>query len=844
MGSRKRTRSEVDAAPEQPPEEPGLLHQLRNCWEFANLMQYIAIFGKPMKIDEDFGIEDLETECLKPSSSEKLLEIGLCLLKWVSSHRGLTFDNFDEYTRRQYNAKAPHLPNPFGYDEVPHKFNEFDIFLKLHVLHQLTVWTFWNPDRIRDKMPEQREADQTQWRIEELGYDREGRYYYILDDNRLYRRTDPPIPLPKPTKSKTKRKSARAVRASKRRKVSGAAALEESSDEDNNVNGDVAEDPFDRMKWECLAISLDDYREFLDSIRKTKDPDEKILRGRIEEQVLPVIEKEEEAQERQKAKREKELMNLQLLAGAKRSSRIAGKAEKERQEREAAEAARKREDELAAALKEEERTKKMETERRSRIMTREQRIKERERKRILHESELERIAEEQKKLERGESRISERQLKAELERQRKNLEDLSQEDEWVFDCSGCGMHGENLDDGSHSVACEKCNVWQHSKCLGISQYEAERDDFHFVCKDCKRREEEAKMPKIPPLKFRVGSSPSSAAVEAGQEGKSLEATHTSASSTLPANGSPSKPPTMQPYLPQNSVQPVPMSPERRPQSSHATSLSSPRAPFSPSKGANGFSPSREAPPKLPSIQQTTHLPINGRVSFNGGSFHSFHSQRPSSSHSAQSPTLPSPIQNRPSMSPTQGNRDVGPLAGFPPVPSSESPAPWTPYRQHQAPRRGSGPYASFSSIPGGHPSFAATPNTSRSSPPQSSHGGVALSGISPTKQSPRPVTSGSVTGAAVLPPIQRLEPSPKLMGRSSPDAPIPPPVKCMTPEQEERRQRENALLLHAQSHAPNGQQSAMSSPSLNRIPPLGPSALSQRSDSSFQSHSDPKTEGQ
>ena len=57
MVSRKRTRSEVDAPPEQPQEEPGLLTQLRNCWEFANLMQYIAIFGKLMKIDEDFGIE-------------------------------------------------------------------------------------------------------------------------------------------------------------------------------------------------------------------------------------------------------------------------------------------------------------------------------------------------------------------------------------------------------------------------------------------------------------------------------------------------------------------------------------------------------------------------------------------------------------------------------------------------------------------------------------------------------------------------------------------------------------------------------------------------------------------
>lgn len=58
MGSRKRSRSDAIVAPvQQPTEEPGLLQQIRNSWEFASLMQYIAIFGKIMKIDEDFEIE-------------------------------------------------------------------------------------------------------------------------------------------------------------------------------------------------------------------------------------------------------------------------------------------------------------------------------------------------------------------------------------------------------------------------------------------------------------------------------------------------------------------------------------------------------------------------------------------------------------------------------------------------------------------------------------------------------------------------------------------------------------------------------------------------------------------
>lgn len=39
----------------------------------------------------DLETQDLEDECLKPEPSHKLLEIGLCLLKWISSHRGLTY---------------------------------------------------------------------------------------------------------------------------------------------------------------------------------------------------------------------------------------------------------------------------------------------------------------------------------------------------------------------------------------------------------------------------------------------------------------------------------------------------------------------------------------------------------------------------------------------------------------------------------------------------------------------------------------------------------------------------------------------------------------------------------
>lgn len=55
MVPRKRDRAEMESS--ESPKEMGLLDRLRNMWQFANLMQYIFIFGRAVKIDEDFTIE-------------------------------------------------------------------------------------------------------------------------------------------------------------------------------------------------------------------------------------------------------------------------------------------------------------------------------------------------------------------------------------------------------------------------------------------------------------------------------------------------------------------------------------------------------------------------------------------------------------------------------------------------------------------------------------------------------------------------------------------------------------------------------------------------------------------
>lgn len=59
VSSRKRGQQEMESTePSAPaPKEPGLLERLRNMWHFANLAQWIFLFGKTVKLDEDLDIE-------------------------------------------------------------------------------------------------------------------------------------------------------------------------------------------------------------------------------------------------------------------------------------------------------------------------------------------------------------------------------------------------------------------------------------------------------------------------------------------------------------------------------------------------------------------------------------------------------------------------------------------------------------------------------------------------------------------------------------------------------------------------------------------------------------------
>lgn len=693
--------------------------------------------------------------------------------------------------------------------------------------------------------------------------DKENRLYFVLDDNRLYRRTDPPPPPPPPppnTKAKGKSKKAKAgARASKRRKVvetdESADNVEGATDGDCLGDGATDDDGFGGSKWDCVAITLDQYRDFLESIRRSKNMGEKDLHARITEDVLPIIEKAEEAQQRKIARRERELMTLQKLATAKRSGRIASKMDKEREEREAAESERKRRADLVEAKKEQERQKKMEEARESRMMTREQRLKEREYKRILHQEELANLSEDSRKLETGEARMSERHLKAEMEKRKKELDRLAQEDEWFFDCSKCGVHGENLvsinsalsrricktdrlqDDGSHSVACEKCNVWQHSACLGISQADAEKDDFHFVCDDCKRREEDAKKPKIPALKFRIGSSsspPSDKTIRLNGVGsetrkrkaedghpylppvKKFSHVHVQAHDVNhPSHGQPSSalngmhgglmngptlspqgqlplPPHQNDHITQGAPPPPGLASPPRPASyangyaqqvpqlngyaSQSHPQPSPSLPNTPlgATHTNYGSPGSAWPVQYPPVLSAQHTQNHQQVPLQPQNpfLNSFDRQRPSPSHSTHN--LPSPMKNRPSMSPTQGNLETSAIVNPANQPNTTIRTPS--HLPPAAPTPGFSPIKQFSSpAPPMQP-----PSSSPIIPPpiQQQQNRQSSLGLSPTKHSPPrlPQSAHNIADTPVVPPVLDLSPSPRQEQK------FQAPVKSPTPE--------------------------------------------------------------
>jgi hypothetical protein len=204
----------------------------------------------------------------------------------------------------------------------------------------------------------------------------------------------------------------------------------------------------------------------------------------------------------------------------------------------------------------------------------------------------------------------------------------------------------------------------------------------------------------------------------------------------PQLSSPAYPPPLQPgqqwgYPPP----PLPQNPVQRPGSSHQQNGS-----FNGSF-TNGYGQHQQVYPATHSSSVQNGRPQSSEgVSLPTSSGYVNGQQTPAA-------RLPSPVVNRPIITPSQGNYDVGPVAGIPQ------------YNHHEGPQ----------SLHGGTPTPSLGP---RSNGPGSS---PTFSGVSPVKHAPS--VPGSVSGTPVFPPAAKLAPSPEA-------GPVPTPTKHETPQEQ------------------------------------------------------------
>jgi hypothetical protein len=118
--------------------------------------------------------------------------------------------------------------------------------------------------------------------MEPAGYDSKNNEYFILDDNRLYRRA----PWKEGAVSPPKKKKSQTSRAGRKRK-----RIPNNSSIDS---GEALAKVNETREWACVCISLGDWEKFVSGLKGSQDADEKALYEYLNGEVLPEIHRSEE----------------------------------------------------------------------------------------------------------------------------------------------------------------------------------------------------------------------------------------------------------------------------------------------------------------------------------------------------------------------------------------------------------------------------------------------------------------------------------------------------------------------------------------------------------------------
>ncbi|KAK8865602.1 hypothetical protein IAR55_000746 [Kwoniella newhampshirensis] len=196
-----------------PPSPPSpIIQTLRKDWRWAAISQFMWTFS------DAFGLVDWDIEALEADfDGEETALIPTLVAKLLFAltyNRQINRDNAFENLRKQFARRKPELICPLGTEDEPVEWATLGLGQKVGILHDLCEWQLEDPARFRGLLKS--EDDAVSWRIDPVGWDKEGNTYWLFDDNRLWvQRLPPPPPRPaKKTSQKAKKGSNKRSRPS------------------------------------------------------------------------------------------------------------------------------------------------------------------------------------------------------------------------------------------------------------------------------------------------------------------------------------------------------------------------------------------------------------------------------------------------------------------------------------------------------------------------------------------------------------------------------------------------------------------------------------------------------
>nr|XP_018265064.1 uncharacterized protein I303_03246 [Kwoniella dejecticola CBS 10117]OBR87222.1 hypothetical protein I303_03246 [Kwoniella dejecticola CBS 10117] len=197
-----------------PPPPSPIIQTLRKDWRWAAISQFMWTFS------DAFGLVDWDIEALEADfdGDEKALIPTLIakLLFALTYHRSINRENAFESLRKTYAKRRPNQRCILGTEDRPIEWETLGLSQKVQILHELCEWQLEDPARFRGLLKSEEEA--VTWRVEPVGWDKDGNTFWLFDDNRLWiqRIPPPPPPPPRPLK-KSSQKAKKAARKSQPR---------------------------------------------------------------------------------------------------------------------------------------------------------------------------------------------------------------------------------------------------------------------------------------------------------------------------------------------------------------------------------------------------------------------------------------------------------------------------------------------------------------------------------------------------------------------------------------------------------------------------------------------------